>query len=92
MSPIVLCFCGSLVPVFMSKAKCKVIFNYPAFLLNKALLMQASVSDINDKETAPAAEHKWGSAFPFSVTQTISVLIALNVKVSNIIFLLVKLD
>ena len=58
MSPIVLCFCGSLLPVFMSKAKCKVIFNYRALLLNEAVLMQASVSDINDKETAPAAEHE----------------------------------
>lgn len=68
MSPIVFYFCGSLLPVFMSKATCKVIFNYRALLLNEPLLMQASVSDIKDKETAPVAEHKWESALPSSVT------------------------
>lgn len=54
--------------MFMSKAKCKVIFNYRALLLNEALLMQASVSDIKDKETAPVVEHKWDSVLPFLVT------------------------
>ena len=68
MSPIVVYFCGSLLPVFTSKAKCKVIFNYRALLLNEPVLMQASVSDINDKETAPVAKHKWDSVLPSSVT------------------------
>ncbi len=67
MSPIVFYFCGSLLPVFMSKAKCKVIFNYRALLLNEALLMQASVSDIKDKEKAPVVGHKWDSVLPLSV-------------------------
>lgn len=65
MSPIVFYLRGSLLPVFMSKAKCKVIFNYRALLLNEALLMQASVSDIKDKETAPVAEHERDSALAF---------------------------
>lgn len=42
----------------MSEAKCKVTFNYGVSLLNEALLMQARVSDIKDKEMAPAAENK----------------------------------
>lgn len=65
MSPIVFYFCGSLLPVFISKAKCKVIFNYRALLFNEALLMQASVSDIKDKETAHVAELKWDSLLHF---------------------------
>lgn len=39
-----------------------------ALLLNEALLMQASVSNIKDKETAPVAEHKWDSVLHFSAT------------------------
>lgn len=68
MSPSVLSFCGSSLPVFMCKAKWKVIFNYGALLLNEALLMQASVSNIKDKETTPVAEHKWDCVLPFSAT------------------------
>ena len=68
MSPIVFYLCGSVLPVFMGKAKSKVIFNQRALLLNEALLMQSRVSDIKDEETAPVAERKWDSVLPFLLT------------------------
>lgn len=51
MFPIVFYLCGSFLPVFMNKAKCKVIFNHRALLVNEPFLMQVSVSDIKDKES-----------------------------------------
>lgn len=50
MSPIVFLFCGCVMHVFA-----RVIFNYTALLLSEALLMQASLPDRKDKETAPVA-------------------------------------
>lgn len=87
MSLSVLSFCCCLLPAFMCKAKWKVIFNYGALLLNEALLMQASVSDIKDKEATPVAEHKWDSVLPLSATwnywviQLTSPFTALNLEI-----------
>lgn len=37
------------------------MFNYRALFLNKLLLIQVIVSDINDKEETAEGEHKWKS-------------------------------